>query len=74
MQQKRRNFHYAVSLYSYSLNGPEMGEADETLKEALNLHFAKKHGHWNFTTNSVFKTSGLTVKKILEKRNKMNIY
>ena len=57
-----------------AFNGPEMGEADETLKEALNLHFAKKHGHWNFTTNSVFKTSSLTVKKILEKRNKMNIY
>ena len=33
-----------------------------------------KHGHWNFTTNSVFKASGLTLKKILEKRNKMNIY
>ena len=57
-----------------AVNGPEMGEADKTLKEALNLHFAKKHGHWNFTSNSVFKTSGLTVQKILEKRNKMNIY
>ena len=60
--------------YSYSLKGPEMGEADKTLKEALNLYFSKKHGHWNCTTNSVFKTSGLTVKKILEKRNKLNIY
>jgi hypothetical protein len=51
-----------------------MSEADKTLREALNLHFAKKFGHRNLTTNSVFKSSGLTVKKILEKRNKINIY
>ena len=51
-----------------------MGEADETLKEVLDLHFAKKYGYWNLTTNSVFRASGLTVKKILEKINKMNIY
>ena len=54
-------------------NGPEIGESDDVLKEALNLHFRnKKGGAWHFSTN-LFKSSGLTFGKILGNKNKLNI-
>ena len=48
-----------------SFNGPEVGEADNILKQALDLHFAKYGKGWHFTTNSPFKTSGATFIKVL---------
>ena len=57
-----------------AFNGPEIGEADETLAAALDLHFAKNNGQWHFTTNTLFKTSGPTVQKMLQKKNKLSIY
>ena len=55
-------------------NGPEIGEADKVLMEALDLHFSKSRDGWHFTTNTVFKTSCPTVDKILKRKNKMDIY
>ena len=50
-------------------NGPEIGEADEVLRQALNLHFSKTRGGWNFSTQ-LFKTAGVVVEKKL--REKIN--
>ena len=51
------------------LNGPELGEADEILKAALDKHF--KGGPWHFTIqNNIFRTSGQTVQNILSKKSK----
>ena len=62
-------------LFIAFINGPEIGEANQTLEAALNLHFStKQNGHWNFTTNTLFKTAGPTVQKKLEQKNKFNIY
>ena len=47
-----------------SFNGPEVGEADNILKQALDLHFAKHGKGWHFSTNNPFKTSGATVSKL----------
>lgn len=57
-----------------AVNGPEIGEADNTLEAALNLHFSKNNGQWNFITNTVFKTCGPTVQNKLNEKNKLNIY
>ena len=57
-----------------AFNGPEIGEADQTLKSALDLHFSSRGGRWHFSTNSLFKTAGPTVTKKLQKKNKLNIY
>ena len=51
-----------------AFNGPEIGEADETLAAILDLHFAKNNGQWHFTTNTLFKMSGPTVQKMLQKK------
>ena len=63
-----------VSKYIVALNGPELGEADEVLKESLDLHFTKSQYGWHFTTNTLFKTSGKTVDTLLKNKNKFNIY
>ena len=34
--------------------GPEIGEAEDILKEVLAMHFKDSHG-WHFTTNNYFK-------------------
>ena len=57
-----------------AFNGPELGEADKTLSKALDLHFASRGGRWHFSTNSLFKTAGPTVKKKLESKDKLNLY
>ena len=54
-------------------NGPEIGEAEDVLSEALDLHFKDSRG-WHFTTNNLFKSSGPTVTLILKRKNKLNIY
>ena len=45
-------------------NGPEIGEADEVLSDALDLHFSKSRLGWHFTTNTLFHSVGPTVDKI----------
>ena len=56
-----------------AVNGPEIGEANETLVKALNLKFGV--GKWHFSTSqNLFKTSGVTVEKILKKKSTFNIY
>ena len=55
-------------------NGPEIGEADEVLRDALDLHFSKSRLGWHFTTNTLFHSVGPTVDKILKTKNKLNIY
>ena len=57
-----------------AVNGPEIGEADPVLKEALDIHFKNSRSGWHFTTNTLFKTSGPTVNKILQKKNQFYIY
>ena len=49
-------------------------EADPVLKEALDIHFKNSRSGWHFTTNTLFKTSGPTVNKILQKKNQFYIY
>ena len=52
-----------------SWNGPEIGEADDILKEALELHFKGSRLGVHFTTNNLFVTAGTTVQNILKKKN-----
>ena len=40
----------------------------ETLAATMKLHFTIYNRHWHFTTNTLFKTSGLTVQKMLQKK------
>ena len=42
-------------------NGPEIGECDEILRKALDLHFEKTRLGVHFKTNNLFKTAGPTV-------------
>ena len=51
-------------------NGPEIGEADEVLRDALVVHFRKSRLGWHFTANTLFNS----VDKILKTKNKFNIY
>ena len=45
-------------------NGPKIGEADDTLKKALDLNFAdNRHGVY-FKTNNLFATAGANEKSI----------
>ena len=56
-----------------AVNGPEIGEADIVLTEALNLKFGK--GKWHFSVQqNLFRTSGPTVEKLLEKKSPFKIY
>ena len=54
-----------------ALNGPELGEADKVLQESLDLHFSKSQHGWHFTTNNLFKTSGLTIDILLTIKKKL---
>ena len=55
-------------------NGPEIGEADEVLREALNLHISETKLGVHFKTNNMFMTVGPTVEKILKRKHKFNIF
>ena len=56
-------------------NGPQIGEADETLKKALDVHFADKRHGVKFKSNNLFATDGATVESFLtRKKRKINIY
>ncbi len=52
-----------------AVNGPEIGEADNVLSEALGLKLGK--GRWQ---QNLFRTSGPTVEKLLNKKSPLKIY
>ena len=63
----------ATNHRNVNVNGPIIGEADETLKKALNLKFGV--GKWHFSTKQIlFRTSGATVEKRLKEKSKQGIY
>ena len=50
-----------------SYNGPEFGESDQLLSEALTKHFKPKA--WHFVKqNNLFENEGETIGKILKKK------
>ena len=51
-------------------NGPEIGEVEEVLRDALDLHFSKSRLGWHFTANTLFHSVGPTVDKILKTKIK----
>ena len=55
------------------MNGPEIGEADDILKAALDLHFEGKPWHF-IVAGNIFKTHGKAVTDILSKRSSLNLY
>ena len=62
---------YLISIKLFiPFNGPEVGEADNIIKQALDLHFAKYGKGWHFSTNNLFKTWGATVSKVLKRKKK----
>ena len=62
-QQKILDLKETTKKLFIAFNGPEIGEADQTLKSALDLHFSSRGGSWHFSTNQLLKTAGLTVTK-----------
>ena len=56
-----------------AVNGPEIGEADNVLTKALNLKFGSSSWHFSVQQN-LFRTSGPTVGKLLNKKSSFNIY
>ena len=55
------------------INGPEIGESDDILKAALDLHF--KGNQWHFSVQgNMFHSSGITVDKVLKKKTRLPFY
>ena len=55
------------------MNGPEIGEADNVLKSALDLHFKGKPWHFVLTEN-ILKTQGNTVQEVLSHNSSLPFY
>ena len=55
------------------MNGPEIGEVDNVLKSALDLHFEGKPWHFLLTEN-IFKTQGKTVQEVLSRKSSLPFY
>ena len=55
------------------MNGPEIGEAENVLKSALDLHFEGKPWHFIVERN-IFITPGETEKGILKKKSSLPFY
>ena len=55
-----------------AVNGPKIGEVDETLKKAFNLKFGI--GKLHFYTQNLFRSSWINVEKHLKKKSKFEIY
>ena len=56
-------------------HGPEIGECDEILKMALDLHFKNSKLSVHFKTNNLFNTSRPTVVSLILKiKIQLNIY
>ena len=47
--------------------GPEIGECDNILRKALDLHFSKTRLGVHFKTNNLFNTAGPTVVNVLKR-------
>ena len=54
--------------------GPKIGEVEEVLRDALDLHFSKCRLGWHFTANTLFHSARPTEDKILKTKNRLNIY
>ena len=50
-------------------NGPEKGEADDTLNKALDNRLVL-----HFRTKNLFATAGVTVKSVLNRKNIFKMY
>ena len=50
-------------------NGPEIGDADDTLKKAPDLNFADNRLGVHFKTNNLFAEAGATVESVLNMKN-----
>ena len=55
-------------------NGPDIGQSDDVLKQALDDNFKSLRTGWHFTKNTPFNSVGITVDKILKRNNKHNVY
>ena len=56
-----------------SYNGPEFGESDGLLSEALTKHFKPKA--WHFVKhNDLFENEGKTIGKFLKKKSRLPFY
>ena len=55
-------------------NGPEIGEADNVLLEALYIHFKNNSKGIHFDTHNIFRSSGFTVQKILSRISRLPLY
>ena len=51
-------------------NGPDIGDADDVLKKSVDDYFKCSRTGWHFTTNTPFKSVGITVDKKLKRRKK----
>ena len=51
-------------------NGPDIGEADDVLKKSVDDYFKCSRTGWHCTTNTPFKSVGITVDKKLKRRTK----
>ena len=55
------------------MSGPEIGEAEDVLKSALDLHFEGKPWHFVLTQN-IFKAQGKVVKDVLLRKSDLPFY
>ena len=55
-------------------NGPEIGEADDVLMEALQLHFKDNPKGIHFDTHNIFGSNGLTVQNILYTKSRLPLF
>lgn len=55
------------------INGPAIGEADDTLKAALDKYFNGSQWHFSVEGN-IFRSSGITVDKLLKKKSRLPFY
>ena len=55
-------------------NGPEIGEADKMLMEALHIHFKDNPKGIHFYTKNIFRSNGKTVEKILSTKSRLPLY
>ena len=55
-------------------NGPEIGEADDVLMEALQLHFKDNPKGIHFDTHNIFRSNALTVQNILSKKSRLPLF
>ena len=55
-------------------NGPDIGEADGVLMEALHMHFKDNSMGIHFNTQNIFRSRGVTVETILSRKSRLPLY